>query len=79
MDIELTEEEIVKEASKDSSYCQLSVDIGLWASKAQLKKVVKWGQACCSHDVGGYSSKQWHCPICREELKRISGLRRNPE
>ena len=37
----LTEEEIVKEASKDSTYCQLSVDIGLWASKAQDAKTLK--------------------------------------
>ena len=31
----VTEKEIVKYASQDSTYCQLSVDVGLWASKAQ--------------------------------------------
>ena len=46
----LTEKEIVKEASKDGTYCQLSVDIGMWASKEQdtrtrkatLKAVGEW-------------------------------------
>lgn len=37
----LTEEEIVKEASKDRTYCQLSVDIGKWASKKQDKATLK--------------------------------------
>lgn len=44
----LTKNEIVKEASKDRTYCQLSVDMGMWASKAQdsktLKAVGKWLQ-----------------------------------
>ncbi|MDD4873368.1 MAG: hypothetical protein PHE15_00095 [Dehalococcoidales bacterium] len=29
------EEEIIKYASQDSTYCQLSVDVGIWATKAQ--------------------------------------------
>ena len=36
----LTEEEIVAEASKDKEYCQLSVDVGMWAAREQLKRVV---------------------------------------
>ena len=31
----LTEEQITKYACQDSTYCQLSVDVGIWASKAQ--------------------------------------------
>jgi len=41
----LTEDEIVAEASKDSTYCQLSVDIGLWARDTQTKRLVEWLEA----------------------------------
>jgi len=37
----LTDKEIVKEASKDSTYCQLSVDIGMWAAKEEHKRTLK--------------------------------------
>ena len=33
----LPEDRIIEEASKDSTYCQLSVDIGVWAAKEQQK------------------------------------------
>lgn len=35
----LTEDEIVAYATRDSEYCQLSVDVGMWAGKEQLKRV----------------------------------------
>jgi len=49
-DTVMNEAEIVKEASKDSTYCQLSVDIGNWAAKKQaeisfkagIKEVIEW-------------------------------------
>ena len=37
----LTEDEIVKEASKDGIYCQLSVDIGMWAATTQDARTLK--------------------------------------
>ena len=48
----LSEDEIVAYASKDSEYCQLSVDVGMWAIKEQLKKVVEWleGLSTDGHD-----------------------------
>lgn len=36
----LSEDEIVAEASKDSTYCQLSVDIGLWAARKQYERTL---------------------------------------
>lgn len=36
--------------------------------KAQLKKVVQWGELYCQHDNGGSSIKSWACPICRQAL-----------
>ena len=36
----LTEDEIVKEASKDKEYCQLSVDVGMWAAREQMKRLL---------------------------------------
>jgi len=38
----VTDAEIVKEASKDSTYCQLSVDMGHWGAIKQLEKVRDW-------------------------------------
>ncbi len=34
----LTEDEIVAYAARDKTYCQLSVDVGLWVAKAQAEK-----------------------------------------
>ena len=38
----LKDDEIVAEASKDSTYCQLSVDMGKWGATEQLKRVRDW-------------------------------------
>ena len=38
-------------------------------AKAQLKKVLGWGEVSCGHDMGGYYGvKRWACPICRQAL-----------
>ena len=68
----LTEEEIVAEASRDKEYCQLAVDVGMWARKEQLKKVVEWLDSPCTHELGWLY--KWSCLLCRKELKEEAGL-----
>lgn len=68
--IRLTEEEIVAEASKDATYCQLSVDVGIWAAREQVKHLYSWGNEPCPHWEGfGYKLLKHQCPKCWESLK----------
>jgi len=39
--IMLTEEAIIEFSTKDCEYCDLAVETGKWAAKAQLKRVVE--------------------------------------
>lgn len=71
--IRLTDEAIVAEASKDSSYCQLSVDMGHWGAKTQLRMVVEWGSEDCDcgaeHKFDIERSVHRHfCPSCWQVL-----------
>ena len=50
----LTEDEIVAYAARDKTYCQLSVDVGLWVAKAQAEKIfdaLNWQN--CDEDFNG--------------------------
>ena len=38
--LRLTEDEIIAEASKDKEYCQLAVDVGMWAAREQMKRLL---------------------------------------
>jgi len=38
----LAKEEVVAYSTRDSEYCQLAVDVGLWARKEQTRKLVEW-------------------------------------
>ena len=68
MSILLTDEEIVAEASKDSTYCQLSVDIGMWAAKEQLKKVVEWieNRGAIMEFINMHYEEDWQALMGRE-------------
>ena len=51
-DILITEDEIIAEASKDRTYCQLAVDIGVWAAETQLNRIMVF--------IGGvFSESKW--------------------
>ena len=62
----LTEEEIREQVGE--SWCAFPMEVFHKLDKAQLKKVVEWGEYYCSHDNGGPSIKRWACPICRQAL-----------
>lgn len=70
----LDEKEIVAYASKDSEYCQLSVDVGMWASKEQLKRVAEWldGHGYLElkygHPIRGVLEDEW------QALKKEAGI-----
>ena len=70
----LTEEEIVAEASKDKEYCQLSVDVGMWAAREQLKRIVGWmSKDCTEHDHGEKYMWRRRCWECFMALKKEAG------
>ena len=74
---ELTEDEIVAEASKDSTYCQLSVDIGMWAAREAQKKLIEWGeQPCKEHPIAMINGEtHFSCIQCRQALKKQLGVK----
>ncbi len=67
MKILLTEIEI-DQLSEEWLGADEDVDWAEMMCKAQLKKVVEWGEIACGHDIGGYCVKRWACPICRQAI-----------
>jgi len=50
--IRLTDEEIIAESTKDGEYCQLAVDVGIWAAETQFRRMVEF--------IGGvFSEDKW--------------------
>lgn len=64
--IGLTDEEIKKAVGE--SWRAFPMKVFNTLTKAQIKKLLDWGELYCTHDNGGPSIKRWACPICRKEL-----------
>lgn len=70
-DILLTDEELLVD---NLPMEEVNYEYGKAVAQAQLKKMVNWGGFYCSHDNGQGQIKQWACPVCRIELKKIAGV-----
>ncbi len=76
----LSPEKIIAYSTKDCEYCDLAVEVGKWAAKAQLKKVVEWGNELCYDHNGeqreeqGWFVKRHDCPLCWQDLKKEASL-----
>jgi len=78
----LTEGQIVKYASiedEQASYCQLSINVGEWATKETAKGILKWlVEPCQNHreyDHFSTSGKRTpiirkYCPKCMEQFEK---------
>ena len=70
----LNEKEVVTEASKDKEYCQLAVDVGMWAAREQLEKVVEWLDRPCHEHSGDVLHPHRRCGACLQALKKEAGI-----